>query len=158
GPMLEGAYPERVFADTAPVTDWSFVRDGDLEVARAPLDLLGVNYYSTGRVRRRPEGAVQEPGVHGHGASEHTTWPGADDVLWLRQPGPYTAMGWNIEPAGMTDLLLEMHTRYPDLPLMVTENGAAFEDVVVEEDGVRRIHDDRRIDYIARHLAAIADA
>src|SRR5690606_7648682 len=47
GPMLEGAYPERVFADTAHVTDWSFVHDGDLETIRVPLDVLGVNYYST---------------------------------------------------------------------------------------------------------------
>jgi beta-glucosidase len=38
---------------------------------------------------------------------------------------------------------------------MITENGAAFDDVV-SADG--RIHDDRRIDYLRRHIGAMADA
>ena len=51
GPQLEGAYPEDVLADTAPITDWSFIRDGDLDTIHQPIDVLGVNYYSTSRVR-----------------------------------------------------------------------------------------------------------
>ena len=37
-------------------------------------------------------------------------------------------MGWNIEPAGLEELLFALHGQYPELPLMVTENGAAFAD------------------------------
>src|SRR5699024_6846427 len=44
GPMLEGAYPDDLLADTASITDWSFVRDGDLEAIHQPLTSLGVNY------------------------------------------------------------------------------------------------------------------
>src|SRR3954447_672052 len=51
GPMLDGAYPKEVFADTAHVADWSFVQDGDLELINIPLAVLGVNFYSTGRVK-----------------------------------------------------------------------------------------------------------
>ena len=40
GPMLHGAYPADLIADTAAVTDWSFVRDGDLAAIHQPLDLL----------------------------------------------------------------------------------------------------------------------
>ena len=64
-----------------------------------------------------------------------TPWPGTDLALALPQAGPHTAMDWRIEPASLTELLLRLHRDYPDLPLMITENGAAFDDVV---DGRRR--------------------
>lgn len=146
GPMLDGAYPADLLEDTAGITDWSFVQDGDLAAIRQPIDVLGVNYYSTSHVRLRdgdaPSGAPASP------------WPGADEVEFLPLEGPLTDMGWNIDPAGLTDLLVAMHERYPGLPQMVTENGAAFADVV--EDGA--VHDADRIDYLHRHFAAAQDA
>jgi beta-glucosidase len=60
-------------------------------------------------------------------------------------------MGWNIDPDGLFDLLVALKERYPQQALMITENGAAFPDVVTD-DG--RIHDDERIDYLRRHFAA----
>lgn len=157
GPMLEGAYPERVLADTAHLTDWSFVHDGDLDTIRQPLDLLGVNFYSTGRVRRLQDATAADgvPRADGHGASPHSPWVGCDLVEWLPQPGPHTAMGWNIEPQGLVDLLLELHERYPGLPLMITENGAAFADEV-SADG--RVHDPDRVAYVHDHLEAVGRA
>ena len=157
-PMLEGTYPERVRADTAHLTDWSFVQDGDLEIIRQPLTVLGVNFYSTGRVRRLQDPtsvADGAPRPDGHGPSPHSPWVGCDAVEWLPQPGPHTAMGWNIEPQGLVDLLLELHERYPALPLVVTENGAAFEDEVAP-DG--RVHDPRRVAYVHDHLEAVGRA
>ena len=43
-PILLGHYPQDLLEDTAAVTDWSFVRDGDLEAINQPIDFLGVNY------------------------------------------------------------------------------------------------------------------
>lgn len=157
-PLLEGRYPEPVFAQTAHLTDWSFVQDGDLEIIRQPLDLLGVNYYSTGRVRRlRGEPAVGDgtPGMHGHKSSEVSPWVGCEDVEWLPLPGPHTAMGWNIEPDGLTELLVGLHQRYPGLPMAVTENGAAFPDEVAP-DG--RVHDADRVAYLHDHIDAVGEA
>ncbi|MFC8906908.1 GH1 family beta-glucosidase, partial [Micromonospora sp. NPDC057140] len=154
GPMLDGAYPADLLADTATVTDWSFVRDGDERTIAVPLDVLGVNYYSTTLVRAW-DGVSARSDNDGHGSSVHTPWVGADDVDFLPQPGPYTAMGWNIEPAGLTELLLRLHREHPGLPLMITENGAAFDDVVTP-DG--RVHDDRRLDYLYRHVDAVGAA
>ncbi|HVD28734.1 MAG TPA: family 1 glycosylhydrolase, partial [Mycobacteriales bacterium] len=125
GPMLDGGYPADLLADTAGVTDWSFVADGDERAAAVPLDVLGVNYYSTGRVRAW-DGLSPRSAADGHGSSAHTPWVAADDVDFLPQPGPHTAMGWNIDPGGLTELLLRLHREYPEQPLMVTENGAAF--------------------------------
>ncbi len=153
-PVLDGHYPQDLLADTAAITDWSFVQDGDLEVTHTGLDVLGVNFYSTQRVRRYTfdhEKAMAD----GHGASAATAWPGADDVEFLVQPGPYTAMGWNIDPTGMTELLVGLSQTYPSLPLMITENGAAFDDVVTP-DG--RVHDADRVSYLHRHLDAVGEA
>jgi beta-glucosidase len=154
GPMLDGAYPLDLLHDTREVTDWSFVRDGDLATIALPLDLLGVNYYSTILVRRW-RGSAEPLDADGHGRGAASAWIGADDVEFLPQPGPVTKMGWNIQPDGLTELLVGLHQRYPTLPLMVTENGAAFDDVV-SADG--RIHDPRRIAYLHDHLEAIGAA
>ncbi|MFD7658035.1 GH1 family beta-glucosidase [Actinosynnema sp. NPDC059797] len=154
GPMLEGSYPEDLLEATAALTDWSFVQPGDLEVAQQPLTLLGVNYYSTHTVRHG------ESEQHGGGAvPEHSPWIAADEVVFVPQPGPSTAMGWNIEPAGLTELLESLHRRYPGLPLAITENGAAFEDEVhVDDAGRERVHDRLRVAYLRDHVLAVADA
>jgi beta-glucosidase len=154
GPMLEGAYPTDLRADTAEVTDWSFVHDGDEVLIAVPLDVLGVNYYSTTLVRTW-DGVSPRPGADGHGVSAHSPWVGSPGVDFVQQPGPYTAMGWNIDPSGLTDLLLRLHREFPGQPMMITENGAAFDDVV-SADGA--VHDERRIDYLHRHIDAVGIA
>ncbi|MEV7232340.1 GH1 family beta-glucosidase [Polymorphospora sp. NPDC051019] len=150
GPMLSGAYPEDLFADTAKITDWSFVRDGDLDTIRQPLDVLGINYYSTKLVQMW-DSASGERAVSGNAILAGNPWPGAEDVEFLPQPGPHTAMGWNIEPAGLMELVGSIARAYPELPLMITENGAAFEDTVA----AGRVHDAERVDYLRRHLTAV---
>ncbi len=152
-PMLRGTYPADVMEDTAGVTDWSFVHDGDLEQIHQPVDLIGVNYYSTVTVRMW-DGTGEKVVADGHKDMGGTAWPGADDVEFLVQPGPYTAMGWNIDPSGLEDLLFSLHEQFPGTPLMVTENGAAFDDEVVDGGDGPRVHDDDRIDYLRRHFTA----
>ncbi|ASR53960.1 GH1 family beta-glucosidase [Cellulomonas sp. PSBB021] len=155
-PVVDGEYPKEVFADTESITDWSFVLDGDLDLIKVPLALLGVNYYSTGRVRYgTPPVGDGKPGPDGHRSSVHSPWVGATHSEWLPQPGPHTAMGWNIEPEGLVELLVELHERYPNLPLAVTENGAAFYDTV-DEDG--RVHDVERVAYLHDHIDAVGEA
>ncbi|WP_203968255.1 GH1 family beta-glucosidase [Sediminihabitans luteus] len=154
GPLLEGAYPDDLLADTAHVSDWSFVQEGDLAITRQPIDVLGVNYYSTATVRHF-DGDGERQQNDGHGASAATPWVGVTDVEFVEQPGPSTAMGWNIDPTGMTELLCSIAESYPEQPLMVTENGAAFDDVV-SPDG--RVHDDRRVAYLHDHVDAVGIA
>ncbi len=154
GPMLDGAYPQDLLEDTASVTDWSFVKDGDEATIAVPLSVLGINYYSTSRARRHFGDSPREH-ADGHKESDVSPWVGADDIDFLTQPGPYTAMGWNIDPSGMTELLTDVGARYPDVPLMVTENGAAFYDRV-SADG--RVHDADRVSYLHRHIDAVGTA
>jgi len=153
GPLLDGEYPADVIEDTSEVTDWAFVRPGDTDLIRQPLDLLGVNYYSTVTVRMWDRHSPRVS-ADGHKDMGGSPWPGSEEVEFLEQPGPYTAMGWNIDPSGLFDLLVALHESYPDLPLMVTENGAAFDDVVTETPDGPAVHDVERIDYLRRHFAA----
>ncbi|GIG35204.1 glycoside hydrolase family 1 protein [Cellulomonas pakistanensis] len=166
GPLLDGAYPEEVVAETAHLTDWSFVRDGDLDLVRTRLDALGVNYYTTALVAGVPDaaGPVPDPGGETGPADVQAASPAGDErppanlvtgVRWLHQPGPRTAMGWVVDPSGLTELLLDLHRRRPDLPLWITENGAAYPDAVAD-DG--RVHDADRIAYLHGHLDAVGAA
>jgi beta-glucosidase len=158
-PILHGRYPQDLLDDLRHLTDWSFIRDGDAATINAPLDLLGVNYYSpslvaaaTPELRAQMDGRwVNDP----MSAGGPTPFPGTDLAVSMPQAGPYTAMGWRIEPASLTELLLRVHADYPALPLMITENGAAFADEP-GADGV--VHDADRIDYLRGHLGAVHDA
>ncbi|MEU6334632.1 GH1 family beta-glucosidase [Streptomyces cellulosae] len=150
GPMLEGAYPEDLLKDTAGLTDWSFVKDGDLEQINQPLDFLGVNYY-TPTVVSETDGS----GTHtsdGHGNSPHSPWPAADKVAFHQPPGERTAMGWAVDATGLYDLLRRLSHDFPKLPLVITENGAAFDDYA-DPDG--NVNDPARIAYVRDHLAAV---
>jgi len=158
GPMLHGEYPADLFEDTKSITDWSFVKDGDTEIIHQPVDILGVNYYSTTLVRVW-DGTGERESADGHKAVGVSPWPGADDIEFLPQPGPYTSMGWNIEPSGLEELLLSVHAEFPNQALMITENGVAFEDIVTSAGGATdaagpAVHDTDRIDYLRRHITA----
>lgn len=147
-PMLRGRYPDELFAITKGICDWSFVQPGDLEQIHQPIDVLGINYYSTNLLAMSDRPQFPQ-------STEAFTAPGASDVDWLPTEGPHTDMGWNIDPDGLHDLLVRVHDNYPEVPLMVTENGMACKDqLVVNDDGSKSVHDADRIDYLQRHLAA----
>lgn len=147
-PMLRGRYPDELFAITKGICDWSFVQPGDLEQIHQSIDVLGINYYSTNLLAMGDRPQFPQ-------STEASTAPGASDVDWLPTEGPHTDMGWNIDPDGLHDLLVRVHDNYPEVPLMVTENGMACKDqLVANNDGDKAVHDADRIDYLQRHLAA----
>ena len=79
-------------------------------------------------------------------------------VLALRDAGlvgDTTAMGWPVVPEALTDLLVRVQRDYGDVPLLITENGAAYEDPI---NGAEVIEDPRRVAYIESHLDAVEKA
>ncbi len=147
-PIFHGRYPQDLLDDQRAVSDFSFVRPGDLELIHQPIDQLGINYYSTSRVRLW-DGSAARQKADGHNPSAASPFPSSDDIEWLPDPGPLTDMGWNIDPSGLQELLERSHREF-GIPLVVTENGAAYPDRV--EGGA--VHDPKRIDYLHRHIAA----
>jgi beta-glucosidase len=152
-PMLNGRLSGRLVSDTSAITDWGFVHDRDLEQINRPIDVLGVNYYySTGVTIW--DGTSPRSAGDGHRNTAGSPWPGSREVEFVPSQGPKTAMGWNIDPDGLEQLLVSLSDEFPDLPLMITENGAAFDDI--ESDG--HVHDTDRVEYLKRHFAAAARA
>jgi beta-glucosidase len=162
-PMIGGSYPDDVVESTRHLTDWTFVRSGDAELLHAAPDLLGVNFYSPTRICA-PSAHASPPSPEdlprtGRWVDDPTAtradplpWPGTDRGLSVPQPGPYTDMGWRIEPSAFTDLLVRLGRDYPHVAMAVTENGCAYGDGPDESGQVR---DERRIDYLRSHLGAV---
>ncbi len=145
-PIFTGRYPADVLDDLAEIWPDDLVAEEDLAAIRTPIDVLGVNYYTTNVFR------AGEPS----GPTAHVSAPEAVQVL--RDDLPVTAMGWEIDPGGLRNLLTWLHTGYTGaarVPMVITENGAAFDDVV-EADGT--VNDVDRIDFLRRHLAAVREA
>ncbi|MGW1512468.1 GH1 family beta-glucosidase [Streptomyces sp. NPDC002394] len=154
GPMLKGRYDDDLLKDTAHLVDWdALLHDGDLAETSRPIDLLGLNYYAP-TVVSSSAGGRRLPREDGHGTGSHSVWPGAEDVAFHRADENVTAMGWPIDPTGLSDTLTALHHEF-GLPLLVTENGAAFDDTV-SPDGT--VHDPERTAYVRGHLEAVADA
>jgi beta-glucosidase len=147
-PILRGAYPADVVRDLEPMTDFGHVRSGDLAVIATPVSALGVNYYSR-YVVAGPDGEPTEP--YGRAAS---SWPGSEHVRFVGRGLPTTEMGWEIDAPGLTEILLRVHADYPGVPIVVTENGAAFPDQAVDGE----VDDPQRVAYLDAHLRACADA
>jgi len=142
---LKGAYPEDIIDDFGPLAE--AVQHGDLEQIAQPLDWMGINYYFDILVRGlRPSDT---------GADRMRSYPTVNRTAEADQRPVHTDMGWPITPDGFTELLVRLHTDYPNMPpIYITENGCAYEDPVV--DG--RCADPRRIEYLDLHLRAIKDA
>jgi beta-glucosidase len=141
-PAIHGRYPEEVLAAAARNGGAEHIQDGDLKIVNAPIDLVGINYYNPCVVQAGP------------GRPADAAWPGSEDVEFATADAPTTAMGWPIVPDGLSRLLVRLSQDYPQVGLMVTENGAAFDDVV--EDG--RVHDVDRVSYLRGHLQEVGRA
>jgi beta-glucosidase len=156
-PLFRGAYPVDLLEDVRGLGLEDKVHDGDLEVISTPIDVLGVNYYHGEAVGHRKPAVALDDSVNG-GRETRTPFPAADDAHRHPRGLPVTAMDWEIQPDGLTRLLVRLHEEYTGpagVPLHVTENGAAFDDV----PGADGFVDDRdRVVYIRSHLSAVLDA
>lgn len=134
-PALLGTYPPelaQIFGDAWP--QWP---DADMALIRQPLDFVGINYYTR---------SVTAAGC---------SYP-LETAVVTQPLGTYTETHWEVFPQGLTDVLLWFKDTYGELPVYITENGAAFFDPPVAEAG--RVRDPLRIEYLQKHLLAVRDA
>lgn len=148
-PLYYGSYPADVRADLGDLWDPAMVRDGDLATIAAPLDFLGVNYYSPARVAAAPETAPQD------GTSDGPAPLGWEGVTAVSSGVPRTDQDWEVDATGMTEILTRIAADYPGVALYVTENGASYRDEVAADGAVR---DPDRTAYLSGHVHAVRDA
>ena len=157
-PVLRGEYPADMlahYADRRP--GFSVVQDGDLRVIAEPTDFLGVNFYSPLTFCASTRMAEARAAGYWVPASAPADALSLDlgSVEVHRPAVARTTMGWEIEPAALTELLLRVRDDYGDRPLYVLENGMSNDDYVTP-DG--EVHDPERIAYLRGHLGAVLDA
>lgn len=124
-PIFRGEYP----ADPG-IAHYPTVAPGDMEIIKAPIDFLGINYYTRIWISTANP-PVPAPKLMGE-----------------------TDMGWEIHPDGLRQLLCSIHRDYKLPPIYITENGMASADTLVEG----RVNDINRIGYVKRHIEAVAQA
>ena len=130
--------------------------------SRRHIDTLGVNYY------HGESSAGASPAVAGVGGDAPTDRRAAVAVPRRTTASTGTSavcrappMHWEVQPEGLTRLLQRVRDEYAraaGTSLFVTENGAAYDDVAVVEDGETRMHDGERTEFLRLHLGAILDA
>jgi beta-glucosidase len=139
-PVFGLDYPDdimRVYVDRDRVEPGMIAPD-DMRIIATPIDFLGVNYYTAVTVGAGDEEIDRSE----------------------REPGPepppgFTEMGWRVDPDGLARYLRHVSTTYGPSSILVSENGASYSDRP-DENGV--IDDQRRIDYLASHVGAVATA
>jgi beta-glucosidase len=148
--LLHGDYPADAMDLLAPYLDGVIGAD-DMDEISQPLEFLGVNYYHD---------ALIVPDTDQAATDDHGPYPGVRGVRPADPAPDATSMGWPVTPDGLRRTLLRIGTDYPAAPpLVVTENGSAWEDppgAIAVRDGP--IPDPQRVDYLRRHLAATAQA
>jgi beta-glucosidase len=136
-PLFRGSYPaDMLELYEERVGPLDAIRPGDVETIAAPIDYLGVNFYRPNLVAAADDGSV----------------------LALREvatDAAVTGMGWPVVPEALTTLLVGIRDDYGDVPLLITENGAAYED---RTNGADVVEDPSRVAYIETHLAAVERA
>ncbi len=138
-PIYLGLYPKDVIEyhqrEGRLPDGMNFVRPGDLQEIKTPIDFLGVNYYSRAVVRS-------------------ATIPEADNeprTIPLPDPAELTDMGWEVYPDALARTLIRLNDDYEPGSMVVTENGAAYATAPGPDGSVQ---DSRRCDYLKRHLQA----
>jgi len=156
-PLFRGSYPaDMVDLYSAYPPGFSVVQDGDMATISSPIDFLGVNFYGPGTVMG--EGREREARMAGYNVGPR---PESDAInslgtIGVSTPGrPVTAMDWEIDASGLRELLVRIKDEYTDIPLYITENGAAFADYIGTDGAVR---DPQRIRYLDQHLDACLGA
>jgi len=147
-PLAGRGIPSDIIESTKHITNWSFVKQSDLALVAAPIDWLGINYYTPTRIASTND-AISNPG----NGQRPNAFPGTPPIYFVPR-GPLTEMGWEIHPQSLITTLKQTQERLPNVPLYITENGGAFPDRIV--DGL--VDDRDRVDYYARHLDAALTA
>jgi beta-glucosidase len=132
-PLFRGTYPEDMLDDFGAAVP--HVEPGDMALISQPIDFLGVNTYSRALIKADPE----------TGRPMHVR----------PRESSYTDMDWEVFPKGLEDLLVRLHEDYRPRRLFITENGAAYADVLLHN---REVLDPERADYLQQHIEACGRA
>jgi beta-glucosidase len=136
-PIFQGRYPAYLMEWLGPVAPKMLA--SDLPIIHQALDFLGMNYYFTSEVSYAAGGGLLKS------AQQQKTLPSMGN----------TEVGWGFHPSGVRNVLLRVKDVVGDLPIYITENGCAVQDVP-DLDGY--VEDRERVNYLRQHLIELHKA
>ncbi|CAH0227327.1 Beta-glucosidase B [Microbacterium oxydans] len=166
-PIYRGAYPADIVEDiravdaSAVAAFEAAVHDGDLATIAQHIDTQGVNYYHGDLVSGTAPAESAVESVPDTERKVRSPYPSFERIHAVERGLPRTAQNWEVQPEGLTRLLERIWTEYAQpagTVLSMTENGAAYDDLAVVEDGETRVHDTERTEFLRLHLEAVLDA
>ena len=101
-----------------------------MDIIADPGDFLGINYYTRA--------------IIGDGSDQ----PMLQTRQAMLESCEVTAMGWEVHPQSLYELLQRIRREYADIDLYIAENGSAEHDRLVDGE----VRDDKRIEYVRSHL------
>lgn len=162
-PIFKGHYPKDVLEDFKQVDEAAVqtfeeaILPGDMEVINSRIDSLGVNYYH-GEIVSGTRGPVPPQTEAPTTRLTASPFPSTKDIYWIDSGLPRTGMGWDVDPALLTSLLVRVEREYTGpagVTMYVTENGAAYDDAVSTSG---EVSDPDRTAFLELHLGAVLDA
>ena len=106
---------------------------GDMTLINQPMDFLGVNFYFRQTISSNPQGSPLP-------------------IKNIRRDNvKRTAMDWEVHAPAFEEILTRIHRDYKPREIYITENGSAWNDVMVAGE----IDDQERISYLQSHLEAM---
>jgi beta-glucosidase len=140
-PLLGMGYPEQDLPVLKRLR--RYFRDGDEERLSFDFDFIGLQNYT------------REVVAH----SWLTPYLQAKIVSARTRKVELTEMGWEVYPPSIYDAIRQFN-RYPRIrKIIITENGAAFPDLPVEDqDGHIVVNDEQRRSYLQAHIAQVLKA
>ncbi|WP_206696889.1 GH1 family beta-glucosidase [Marinomonas algicola] len=132
-PLMKGQYPN-ILQVVAPHYLPAMVLEGDMDIISQPIDFLGLNYYTC----------------------NHNAFDAEHFFLNVKNSNEveYTDIGWEVAPHAFKELLINLHQQYELPPIIITENGAACVDTLINGE----VNDEQRVRYLNAHLNAIHNA
>ncbi|PNR96216.1 GH1 family beta-glucosidase [Petrotoga sp. 9PWA.NaAc.5.4] len=125
-PIFKGDYPTLLKEKVYEYLPNNYQKD--MQDIKEEIDFVGINYYSGDLIK-----------------ADSNSFLGGKNV---ERGLPKTEMGWEIYPEGFYKILKGVQDEYNPKEVYVTENGAAFNDKVEEE----QVHDESRIEYLKKHF------
>jgi beta-glucosidase len=137
-PAVKGGYP-KAFPGENPYQAMG-VKSGDMELCKAPLDFIGINYYRRQLAMAIPSGPGDlSPAVKNFDATE----------------GPLTDFAWEVWPDSFHEMVMRITRDYNKPVIEITENGCSYLD---DPDVHGRVTDQRRIEFTRGYLSALGRA
>jgi beta-glucosidase len=135
-PILKGCYPAEVLECYKTKGVMPEIEAGDMAIIHQPVDFLGLNNYYSVKAEK-----------------DDNAWPCG--VRNSQIGDDFTEMGWGVTPRGLYDLLMRLHRDYDGIKLYITENGAAFRDMVLNSG---EVDDSNRKEFLMRYLTEVHHA